>query len=117
MARLPGGCSALSAVWQAAWIDMSGADAARFAQIWEPPTHALAYGSTIAWRSSRMRRRVAKAAPAWQEPSRDPRAQGTRTTPSVVAFSDTERLIGDGALNQAAMNAKNTIFEARPLRN
>jgi len=31
----------------------------------------------------------------------------------VVAFSDTERLVGDGAVNQAAMNAKNTIFEVR----
>ena len=36
-----------------------------------------------------------------------------RTTPSVVAFSDTERLVGEGAVNQCAMNPKNTIFEAR----
>nr|GEX58192.1 putative mediator of RNA polymerase II transcription subunit 37c [Tanacetum cinerariifolium] len=36
--------------------------------------------------------------------------QGNRTTPSCVAFSDTERLIGDAAKNQAATNPANTIF-------
>ncbi|KAJ9549069.1 hypothetical protein OSB04_021612 [Centaurea solstitialis] len=36
--------------------------------------------------------------------------QGNRTTPSCVAFTDTERLIGDAAKNQAAMNPTNTIF-------
>ena len=36
--------------------------------------------------------------------------QGNRTTPSYVAFTDTERLIGDGAKNQVAMNPNNTIF-------
>ena len=34
--------------------------------------------------------------------------QGNRTTPSFVAFTDSERLIGEGAKNQAAMNPKNT---------
>ncbi|PWA88939.1 hypothetical protein CTI12_AA115520 [Artemisia annua] len=36
--------------------------------------------------------------------------QGNRTTPSFVAFSDTERLIGDAAKNQAARNPANTVF-------
>ena len=36
--------------------------------------------------------------------------QGNRTTPSYVAFTDTERLIGDAAKNQVAMNPSNTIF-------
>ena len=36
--------------------------------------------------------------------------QGNRTTPSYVAFTDTERLIGDAAKNQAASNPSNTIF-------
>lgn len=36
--------------------------------------------------------------------------QGNRTTPSCVAFTDTERFIGDAARNQAAFNPVNTIF-------
>jgi len=41
--------------------------------------------------------------------------QGNRTTPSYVAFSDTERLIGDAAKNQVAMNPINTVFDAKRL--
>lgn len=41
--------------------------------------------------------------------------QGNRTTPSYVAFTDTERLIGDAAKNQVAMNPKNTVFDAKRL--
>ena len=41
--------------------------------------------------------------------------QGNRTTPSYVAFSDTERLIGDAAKNQVAMNPNNTVFDAKRL--
>merc|ERR1712151_698704 len=37
------------------------------------------------------------------------------TTPSYVAFTDTERLIGDAAKSQAAMNAHNTVFDAKRL--
>ncbi|KAK3728446.1 hypothetical protein RRG08_017247 [Elysia crispata] len=40
---------------------------------------------------------------------------GHRTTPSYVAFTDTERLVGDPAKNQAALNPKNTIFDAKRL--
>jgi heat shock protein 1/8 len=41
--------------------------------------------------------------------------QGNRTTPSYVAFTDTERLIGDSAKNQVAMNPHNTVFDAKRL--
>ncbi|WOH15571.1 hypothetical protein DCAR_0935113 [Daucus carota subsp. sativus] len=36
--------------------------------------------------------------------------QGNRTTPSYVAFTDTERFIGDAARNQSALNLVNTVF-------
>jgi L1 cell adhesion molecule like protein len=41
--------------------------------------------------------------------------QGNRTTPSYVAFSESERLIGDAAKNQVAMNPYNTVFDAKRL--
>jgi len=44
-----------------------------------------------------------------------PNEHGNRTTPSYIAFNETERLIGDGAKNQAAMNPKNTVFDAKRL--
>ncbi|KAL8157567.1 heat shock cognate 70 kDa protein-like [Apium graveolens] len=41
--------------------------------------------------------------------------QGNRTTPSYVAFTDTERFVGDAARNQAALNPVNTVFDAKRL--
>ncbi|KAF8561183.1 hypothetical protein P879_03493 [Paragonimus westermani] len=41
--------------------------------------------------------------------------QGNRTTPSYVAFFDTERLTGDAAKNQVAMNPNNIVFEVKRL--
>lgn len=40
---------------------------------------------------------------------------GNRTTPSYVAFNDSERLVGDAAKNQVAMNPQNTVFDAKRL--
>ena len=41
--------------------------------------------------------------------------QGNRTTPSYVAFTDQERLVGDSAKNQISMNPENTVFDAKRL--
>ena len=41
--------------------------------------------------------------------------QGNRTTPSYVAFNDNERLIGDSAKSQVAINPENTVFDAKRL--
>uniref|UniRef100_A0A1I7TEY6 Heat shock protein 70 n=1 Tax=Caenorhabditis tropicalis TaxID=1561998 RepID=A0A1I7TEY6_9PELO len=38
-----------------------------------------------------------------------------KTTPSYVAFTDTERLVGDAAKDQAARNPENTVFDAKRL--
>ena len=42
-------------------------------------------------------------------------SHGNRTTPSCVAFTETERLVGDAAKNQVAMNPENTIFDVKRL--
>lgn len=41
--------------------------------------------------------------------------QGNRTTPSYVAFTAEERLVGDAAKNQATMNPVNTVYDAKRL--
>ncbi|KAK1821116.1 Heat shock protein ssb1 [Friedmanniomyces endolithicus] len=41
--------------------------------------------------------------------------QGSFTTPSFVSFTSEERLIGEAAKNQAAMNPENTVFDAKRL--
>ena len=41
--------------------------------------------------------------------------QGNRTTPSYVAFTTEERLIGEPAKNQASLNPTNTVFDAKRL--
>lgn len=41
--------------------------------------------------------------------------QGNRITPSYVAFTEKERLVGDAAKNQAAINPENTVFDAKRL--
>merc|ERR1712023_18870 len=38
---------------------------------------------------------------------------GNRTTPSVVAFNDKERLVGDSAKNQSIINPENTIYDSK----
>ena len=41
--------------------------------------------------------------------------QGNRTTPSYVAFTENERLVGESAKNQVSMNTTNTVFDAKRL--
>jgi L1 cell adhesion molecule like protein len=43
--------------------------------------------------------------------------QGNRTTPSYVAFTDSQRMIGDSAFNAAASNPTNTIYGKNNLLN
>jgi len=49
------------------------------------------------------------------EPTVITNAEGKRTTPSIVAIKDSERLVGEPAKRQAVMNQKNTIFSAKRL--
>ena len=53
----------------------------------------------------------------WQNGKVDiiPNDMGERTTPSYVAFTDTERLVGDAAKNQITRNPTNTVFDAKSL--
>ena len=53
----------------------------------------------------------------WQPPRPEAIAhdQRHRTTPSYVGFTATDRLIGDAAKNQVAMNPHNTVFDAKRL--
>ncbi len=41
--------------------------------------------------------------------------QGERTTPSYVAFTDTEKLVGGAAKSQTSLNPENTVFDAKRL--
>jgi L1 cell adhesion molecule like protein len=41
--------------------------------------------------------------------------QGNRTTPSWVSFTDTERLVGEGAKNAALTNLQNTVYDTKRL--
>jgi hypothetical protein len=67
-----------------------------------------------------LRRRVGapRATRAPDAPPPAPRAandQGNRITPSWVAFTDSERLIGEAAKNQATTNPTRTIYDAKRL--
>ncbi len=42
-------------------------------------------------------------------------AEGARTTPSIVGFTDTERLVGQAAKRQAVTNPSNTVFAVKRL--
>lgn len=44
-----------------------------------------------------------------------PNDMGNRVTPSYVAFTAEERLIGDAAKNQGARNPENTVYDAKRL--
>jgi heat shock protein 5 len=44
-----------------------------------------------------------------------PNELGNRITPSVVSFTDEERLIGEAAKNQASMNPSRTVYDVKRL--
>jgi molecular chaperone DnaK len=50
-----------------------------------------------------------------KEPKVIANAEGLRTTPSIVAFTDNEKLVGESAKRQAVQNSKNTIFASKRL--
>lgn len=60
-----------------------------------------------------MRLQPEPPSPPW-DPADSP-ATGNRITPSYVAFTDEERLVGDAAKNQAASNPFRTIFDIKRL--
>jgi len=60
-------------------------------------------------------RRRGPPTPPPPPPTPQANEQGNRTTPSYVAFTDSERLIGDAAKSQVAMNPLNTVFDAKRL--
>ena len=51
----------------------------------------------------------------WKERKSTENAEGDRTTPSIVAYTDGEILVGPAAKRQAVTNAENTIFGAKRL--
>jgi molecular chaperone DnaK (HSP70) len=71
------------------------------------------FGKTTALKSSQTTVRI--YSPLRPVNFAERRPEGNRTTPSYVAFSAEERLIGDAAKNQAAMNPRNTVFDAKRL--
>lgn len=44
-----------------------------------------------------------------------PNEQGSRITPSVVSFTDEERLVGEGAKNQGTINPERTVYDVKRL--
>lgn len=44
-----------------------------------------------------------------------PNELGSRITPSVVAFTDEERLVGEGAKNQSQINPERTVYDVKRL--
>ena len=44
-----------------------------------------------------------------------PNEPGNRITPSVVAFTDEERLVGESAKNQATINPTRTLYDVKRL--
>jgi hypothetical protein len=86
----------------------------KFPQI-TPPKDALAFGKTIEWKSSPTTVSSSFCFYCKILTHSALSIEGNRTTPSYVAFSSEERLIGDAAKNQAAMNPRNTVFDAKRL--
>ncbi|GKA46342.1 putative heat shock protein 70 family protein [Tanacetum coccineum] len=67
----------------------------------------------VSWFEERSNDSISDSLP--RESGIRPFRQGPRTTPSAVVFLETDRLIGEGAKNQVAMNPASTIFDAKRL--
>ena len=81
--------------------------------IWEPPTRK--WHLSYPWKLKQLANLIRSCVGVMQNGKVEilVNDQGNRITPSYVAFTDEERLVGDAAKNQYAANPTRTIFDVK----